>query len=290
MRAGHGDRAEASEAGSRVANAQALVIEAQARLEDAKTLFRTVVGRMPGRLKSAPGARKALPRTLAIAIQEARRAAPSVVATEHDAVAARAAIGSAYSRLYPKLNLEISGDAGRGLDGRGDRDVDARAMLVVRWTLFNGGINRARISEARARADEAGSIAANTRRQVEQQTRVSWTAMTAAGVRVPVLKRRLTLLRKTRAAYSSQFMTGERRLLDLLDAQNEIFLADAALRTEIFVGQYNAYRVLASMGQLVWALGLELPSEAVRPHRRSVLDGWSARVSPHQHVDAGPHK
>lgn len=290
VRAGHGDKAEASEAGSRVANARALVIEAQARLEDAKSLFRSVVGRMPGRLRDAPLPHKALPRTVAIAVQEARRAAPSVVATEHDTVAARAAIGSAYSRLYPKLNLEVSGDFGRGVDSRDDRDLDARAMLVVRWTLFNGGINRARIDEAQARASEAGSIEDNTRLLVERQTRVSWTAMVAARARIPVLRQRLALLRKTRSAYSSQFLTGERRLLDLLDSQNEIFLAEAALRTEVFVGHFNAYRVLASMGQLVWALGLEMPTEAVLPHKASVLDGWHARVSPHRHVHAGPHK
>lgn len=276
--AGHGDAAEETEAGSRVANAKAVVIEAQARLNDAKALFRAVVGRAPGRLHGARVPTKALPSSVSAAVAEAKIAAPSIVATQHDTTAAEAAIGSAYSRLYPKLNLEVSTYHGKGIEQQSDRDLDARAMFVVRWNLFNGGINLARIREAKARAGEAAEIAANTQRIVERETRVSWNAMVSARGRVPQLRKQLQLARATRSTYSDQFDTGARRLLDLLDAQSEVFLAEAALRTEEFVGTFNAYRVLAAMGRLVWALGLELPYEATEPHRRSILDSWKTVV------------
>ncbi|HUS98445.1 MAG TPA: TolC family protein [Hyphomicrobiaceae bacterium] len=176
-------------------------------------------------------------------------------------------------------SVELSSYYGKGINEKDDRDLDARAMLVVRWSLFNGGINRARINEASERAGEARSIAENTRRVVERETRVSWNAMVSARARVPTMRQRLNLLRSTRSTYAQQFGTGARRLLDLLDAQNEVFVADAALRTEEFVGQYNSFRVLAAMGRLVWAMGLELPAEATQPHQRSILDGWATTVS-----------
>ena len=276
--AGHGNSAEESEAGSRVANARALVIEAQARLEDAKSLFRAVVGRAPGRLAGAQAPRKALPSTVEQAVAEARSAAPSIIATQHDTVAAEAAIGSAYSRLYPKLNVELSTNHGKGIDQESDRDLDARAMLVVRWNLFNGGIDRARIHEAAARAGEASEIAANTQRIVERETRVSWNAMVAAHGRVPALRKQLQLARSTRSIYSDQFDTGARRLLDLLDAQSEVFVAEAALRTEEFIGAFNAHRVLAAMGKLVWALDAEMPPQAVEPHQEWILDRWTTVI------------
>jgi len=249
--AGHGDAAEATEAGSRVANAKAILIEARARLEDAKALFRSVVGRNSGRLAAAQVPLRALPKTVSIAVAEARSAAPSIVATQHDATAAAAAVGSAYSRLYPRLNFEWSTNHGKGVDVENDRDLEHRAMLVVRWNLFNGGINAARIREARARVGEATEIAANTQRIVERETRVSWNAMVAARGRIPALRKQLQLARATRSTYSEQFDTGARRLLDLLDAQSEVFIAEAALRTEEFVGRFNSFRVLAAMGRLV---------------------------------------
>ncbi len=276
--AGHGDAAERTEAGSRVAQARAILAEAKARYEDAKALFRSVVGRAPGRLQMASVPKRALPKSVAMAVAQAREAAPSVIATQHDAVAAEAAVGSAYSRLYPKLNAEFSTDHGKGIGQIGDRDLDARAMLVVRWNIFNGGINRARILEAKARAGEASNISANTQRIVEHETRVSWNAMVSAHTRVPALRSQLQLARATFATYSEQFDSGARRLLDLLDAQSEIFIAESSMRTEEFVGTFNAFRVLAATGQLVHALGLELPFEATNPHRKFILEGWGAMV------------
>jgi adhesin transport system outer membrane protein len=290
VRGGYGDDAEETEAGSRTANARAVMIEAQARHEDAQSLFRSVVGRSPGRLAAAGIPKRGLPRTVVAAVAEARRAAPSVIATEHDVVAAKASVGSAYSRLYPKLNLELSSYYGRHTEEQDDRDLDHRAMLVVRWNLFNGGINRARIYESRERASEAEEIAANTRRIVERETRNSWTAMRAAAERAPALRRQLDLSRRTRATYADQFFTGGRRLLDLLDAQTEVFVAESTLYNEQFVGKFNAYRVLAAMGRLVWALGEDLPEEAVRAHRKSILDAWKVRVSPHHNAKREGYK
>lgn len=275
---GLGNSAEETEAGSRVAQAQAIVAEAASRLEDAKALFRAVVGRAPVNLQPAAIPHKALPPSVEHAVAAARVAAPSVIATQHDAVAARAAVGSAYSRLYPKLNVELTSLHGKGTEQADDRDLDMRAMLVVRWSLFNGGINRARIREAYARSNEAVEINANTERVVERETRVSWNAIEAARVRVPALRRQLQLARATRATYSEQFDVGARRLLDLLDAQSEVFVADAALRTEEFVGRFNTFRVLAAMGRLVEAVGGAYPGEAVEPHEHWRVEFWKARV------------
>ncbi|MCH9806098.1 MAG: TolC family outer membrane protein [Alphaproteobacteria bacterium] len=275
---GLGNAAEETEAGSRVAQARAIVAEAEARLEDAKALFRAVVGRAPGRLQAARVPRSALPSSVSEAVAQARLAAPSVIATQHDAVAARATIGTAYSRLYPKLNFELSTYHGKGIDQEDDRDLDMRAMFVVRWSLFNGGINKARIRESYARANEAVEISANTERIVERETRVSWNAIKSADVRVPALRRQLNLARATRATYSDQFDVGARRLLDLLDAQSEVFVADAALRTEEFVGRFNTFRVLAAMGRLVEAIGVGLPAEAIEPHEHWRIEFWKPYV------------
>ncbi len=276
--AGHADAGERTEAASRVEKAKGLVFEAQERIAAASALFREVVGRAPRRLGDVAPPVKALPPTVSVAVAEARKAAPSVIATEHDASAADAAIGTAYSRLYPKLNLEVSTYAGKNIDERGDSQGDLRAMLVVRWTLFNGGTNIAQIREAKARALEATEIAENTKRIIERETRVSWSAMMRARDRVPALRRELGLARATRETYLDQFRSGSRRLLDLLDAQAEVFVTEASYETERFYGAFNTYRILAAMGRLVWALGMEMPDEATTPHRASILDRWSTVV------------
>lgn len=275
--AGKANAAESSEAAARAASATAIVAEAEARVQDARALFKSVTGRMPASLSPA-GPAHGLPGTVEAAVAEAVVAAPSVVATQFDAVAADAAVGSAYSRFSPKLNLEVTTDHGWGTSENNDRNLEARAMVVVRWNLFNGGIDRARIWEAKARAGEASEISASTQRIVERETRVSWDAMSAAAVRVPALSQQLGLQRQRRSAYLEQFDTGQRRLLDILDVQNEIFVVDSSLRTEELIGIYSGYRVLAAMGRLVPALGLDLPVEAAAPPAPTLVDGWRTEV------------
>lgn len=275
---GVANAAESTEAAARTANAKAIAAEAEARLHDAMALFKSVVGRLPVKLDQAPAAR-GLPGTVDAAVGEAVVAAPSIVATNFDAIAAEAAVGSAYSRFSPKLNLELGTSRYWSVSEIGDKDFDASAMLVVRWNLFNGGIDKARVWEAKARAAEASEISANTARNVERETRVSWDAHKAAVIRVPALREQLRLQRSRRSAYLEQFDTGQRRLLDILDVQNEIFVVDSSLRTEELIGIYSGYRLLAAMGRLVPALGLELPSEAAVPPAPTLIDGWRTEVN-----------
>lgn len=270
--AGRGNAGEESEARARVANGRAVLAEAEARILDAYALFRSVVGRAPNQLAAAQPPRNALPSGVEAAVGQARQFAPSVIATQHDAVAAEAAVGSAYSRLFPRLNLEMTTEHGKSITEAHDRNIDATAMLVVRWNLFNGGIDKARIREASARAAEAAQVSLNTERLIEREVRLSWTAIQSADQRVRHLGEQLRQNRKTRSIYSEQFNAGQRRLLDLLDIQNESFVTEASLRTEELVGKYNTYRVLAAMGKLVPALGLDLPEEAVTPHAPGVFE------------------
>ena len=116
--AGKGSSSEESEAGSRLANAVALVAEAEGRVRDADALFRSIVGRAPGTLSPVRAPSSALPNSVENAVGEAVVAAPSVIATQHDTIAAEAAVGSAYARFSPKLNFELTGS-----DAQGDNEA-----------------------------------------------------------------------------------------------------------------------------------------------------------------------
>ena len=271
---GRGASSDLSEAQSRTAQAEAWVVEAQGRLRDADSLFRAVVGRAPGKLTSAGVPPVGRPPNVETAVAQAVAFAPSVLATQHDAAAAQAALGSTHARFMPRVNLEVSTHRGWGMTEDGDRSVDTRAMLVVRWNLLNGGIDKARIWGAKSRSREAAEISANTRRIIERERMASWNAMQTAGARVPLLRRQVESIVSTRRAYNAQFYGGSRRLLDLLNVQSELFMAQATLRTEEFVRVYNSYRLLAAMGTLVPALGLQPPPEAAPPHAPTVVHGW----------------
>jgi len=271
---GHGTVADRSEAVGRAARARALRVEAGARLRDAEALYRSLVGEAPTKLSKVRVPHEAMPRTVNAAVATAVETAPSVLATQHDATAAKATIGSAFSRFFPKVNLELNANQARGTSESSDKSHEMSALVVVRWNLFNGGIDKARKWEAVARAREATEISENTKRIVARETRASWTAIRAAKARVPLLSKELRQAQITRNTYNRQYDGGQRRLLDLLNIQAEIFTADASLRNEHFVQVYNSFRILAATGQLVGALNIDLPLEATTPHAPTLIDGW----------------
>ena len=101
--------------------------------------------------------------------------------------------------------------------------------------------------------------------------------MESAEIRRLALGRQLVFNRQTRKTYSEQFDAGQRRLLDLLEIQNEVFVAEATQATEEAAAKYNVYRVLAGMGRVVEVLSLEMPAEAVTPKAANIVEGWRVR-------------
>lgn len=144
-------------------------------------------------------------------------------------------------------------------------------LLVARWNVYRGGIDLARKREAVARMEEARDTLEKTRREVVQQVRFSWNAMNAARERRLSVRAQLEANEKVSTAYSLQYDRGRRTLLDLLDIQNEIFINRTNLVTEDFTVKFGVFRTLATMGKLFKVLGTQLPDEAVRAPRSTLL-------------------
>jgi outer membrane protein, adhesin transport system len=263
---GRGASSEVSQAQARLQAAKASRVEADARHKDAVSLYIAVVGvKPPVKLTPGPAPVKRLPKSVDSAVAQAQKGAPAIIARMFDASAATAAIAVAKSEFYPKITAELSADYAYDVDRTYGRRAEASAMVVYRQNLYRGGVDSARVREAQARASEAQATADVMRRTVEREVRLSWTAMHAARMRAEIIGRQLEQNKTVIAAYKEQFELGQRTLLDILDIQNEMFVNATTRTTETFVSEYNVYRVLAAMGQLIPAIGADYPEDAKRP-------------------------
>ena len=77
--------------------------------------------------------------------------------------------------------------------------------------------------------------------------------------------------RQVREAYQQQFTAGKRTLLDLLEAENQLFLSQTNQVTEQYQEQAAEYRLLALKGVLLDRLQVQPPSEAVH-EKMGVVD------------------
>ena len=155
--------------------------------------------------------------------------------------------------------------SGGGSDDGSDQSAyNASALVVVRWNIYRGGADTARVKEFKHRLAESTEQMLVNERQVAEDARVSWNGIQTARQSVEILKREVDANVSTRDIYRQQFDIGQRGLLDLLDADNELFLSRDSLITATYAEMFAAYRLLATTGMLVEALGLQEPATAMQ--------------------------
>jgi adhesin transport system outer membrane protein len=258
---GVGRRADLEQAQARLALAQANMSSAEANLREANIQFQRVVGEMPRDL-----ARPALPEGVPAAEEDALGVAvnnhPLLNSASADIEAAQAQTRAAESLLRPRVDLELGTSWNNNLDGVRYKNNDAYAMLRLKYNLYNGGTDKARVAERRIQEMEASEIMNRTRRQVEESTRLSWNSLLTSSDRLPKLKAHADATEQTRDAYAKQFNIGQRTLLDLLDSENELYTARSNYIDGQYVEMFARYRLLADMGKLVEELGVAPREEA----------------------------
>jgi adhesin transport system outer membrane protein len=257
-RSGVGDKRQAE---SRLAQARADLVNAQRRLDDARAFYTRLVGSEPLDLKKPTLSEKIFPTTLQQALNDTAASNPSVTVALRDIEAAEARARSTNAPFWPRLDLEVTGSQGHNIDGlQGDNDSFS-ALLVARWNLYSGGGDTARRRAALERVTEARERMMKIKIKADEETRRSWNALVRQREQAKVLAARLSSAEGVLAAYRQQFSVGQRDLLDVLDAQNDVFLARSAHTTALFSALFAGYRVVAVSGELLAAFKIKDPNE-----------------------------
>lgn len=266
-REGGGTIADVRQAEARLASAETALNAAIGNLRDARATYIARVSVPPADLDDPTAPYVALPETDEAAARRASFGSPTVLIADADIETARAELRGSRAGFYPRLDLELGTAANENIDGIEGGDVDAQALLVFRYNLFRGGGDIAREREAFFRIKEARQALARARRNAEEDARLSYNALQTAQARVESLRAEAEAQRATRDAYAQQFMLGQRDLLDLLDAENQLFLARTNLITAEFTEMFAVYRVLAVTGDLLMVLEVDAPKEAINIYR-----------------------
>jgi adhesin transport system outer membrane protein len=259
---GVGRKADLEQALARLSLAQANLASAEANLREANIQFQRVVGEAPIGL-ARPAEPTGVPTSQEDAMGTAVNNHPLMKSAEADIEATRAQTRAGESLLRPRVDFEMGTGYNNNLDGVEYKDNDAYAMLRLRYNLYRGGTDEARVAQRRIETQEAIEVLNRTRRQVEESTRLSWNSLMTSADRLPKLKAHADATEQTREAYAKQFSIGQRTLLDLLDSENELYTARSNYIDGQFVEMFARYRLLADMGTLVSSLGVAPREEAV---------------------------
>ncbi len=257
-RSGEGDLQQAKE---RFSAAEAIRAEFRQRLEEARGAYRQSVGIEANNLK-APGRLTGLPADKDTALAVTLRHNPTIQASESDSKAARHGFDATTGQFGPTVALE-----GRALTGKdtgglaGSRD-EYSGRVRMTWNVFTGGQTSWRRVEAAERMAEQSARHGRLQREAFDAIDRAWAARTITTDRVLALRRQIEAARKTVEAYRKEYENGQRTLIDLLNAENQVFNAMVSLSSTRGVSVFADYQLLAAMGKLLEYLKTPAPEEA----------------------------
>jgi adhesin transport system outer membrane protein len=166
------------------------------------------------------------------------------------------------STLYPKVDLEANASFGDNLSGIDGHDNSQSVLAVMKWNLYRGGADQDRQREFMYRYAQTKERRAQAARQVEKDVRDTWAGMIAADRRAKEFQDQATANEKVVAVYLDQFSLDRRTLLDVLDAQNELFVSRSSHVNALYTEMFAVFRVLALEGQMLNTLDIPKPREA----------------------------
>ena len=249
---------------ARVARSHADLLATEGNFADAKTTYQRVTGNLPEGLEE-PDEKccDGLPSTLNGALEIALEKHPLLRSTVANYAASLSQIQTAQASMRPRVHLEIESGINRNIDGATGADEDVLAMIRLKHNLYNGGADKLKISETKYLSVEQKETAMRINKDVEEEVRLAWNGLDTAARNLPHLKTHADASKKSHAAYLQQFKIGKRSLLDLLDIENEMFIAQLDYISGQSIERIACYRLLASMGVLLETLGIESVESAV---------------------------
>jgi adhesin transport system outer membrane protein len=260
---GVGRESDLDQAQARLAGAQSNVVERETDLRDSLVRYVSLVGYPPLEVLIRPKPTKDdLPATLDEAIAHAVANHPSIYATEADMEAAQEQLRNARSLYWPRIEVGFNRRYGDDLDGVEGWDEDISIMLYFNYNLYNGRADRAKIQRSVYGIEQVRSLREDTVREVSEAVRQAWNGYTATERRMASLERHVASMLKTRDAYIEQWQINDRTLLDVLDAENELYTSQRTLVEAQRDYTTALYRLRASMGTLVAHFDADMPYEA----------------------------
>lgn len=254
---GVGRRSQLQQTEGRVARAHASLIAQQNNLQDAMTQMHQILGRY---IQSSDLSKPKLPphpgMEIDDLIDQALANHPAIRVASYNIQAAQSDYHRSKRNNYPRLDLKLAKEVGDDLNGlEGDTD-NLSLVLNMSYNFYRGGADQAERKKKISAIHEQQQFAVRVRRQVINTLRLAWVADQSLNRQLKFLSTHIVKSRETVASYREEFFIGQRDLIDLLDAENELNTAKNQHTHAYFDAIAARYRIYEGVGTLFDVLNL----------------------------------
>ena len=269
-------RTDVALAEARLAQARSGLATAQGDLLQAQAEYTAVTGRSPGQLAPPPRLPKLI-NNIDAAISQAVRRHPDMDAAQRLVSQTELLIKAATADLDPTLSLTGQLSSTEQLSSS-SFSSSGTVGLNLSGPIYRGGRLSSLVRQARAQRDAQRGNLHNVRHVVQQNVRNALANVASTTASIEASQEQIRAARVAFRGVREEATLGARTTLDVLDAEQELLNAQAALITAEAQQYIAAYTVLQSIGRLT-ARDLRLNVKIYDPkaYYDLVKDGPAAR-------------
>jgi TolC family type I secretion outer membrane protein len=265
-------RTDVAQAEARVSNSVAERVGAQAELTVARASYLNVVGTLPGELRSPPTLAN-LPATEREAREIAVENNPTIRRAVFIERAARADIAVQFGVLLPRLELTAEMSRTEDASSRGSLTTRNEISAQLTVPLYQSGSVHAQVRATREVASQRRIKIEEARRSVLETTTLWWETLVTARAQIAAFREAVRAAEIALDGVEQEAAVGSRTTLDVLDAEQELFLVRVDLVRAEHDDVVASYSLEAVIGRLT-AAHLRLPVQTYDPtsHYLAVRD------------------
>jgi outer membrane protein len=246
-------RTDVAQSESRLALARSAARSAEARLIAAREGYIQVVGKAPLDLQTPP-ALPGLPASPDEAVTIALDNNPDLIAANQRSKAAAFDVKTASAGRLPRVSVFAGADYSDALGsvnvaGAGQSATSAVAGLRMTMPLFQGGLPAAQRRQAQAREGATIEQAIAIERAVIANVRAAYAQWQAAGDVIESSQTAVSAAELSLEGVRAENTVGNRTILDILDAENELLNAQVQLATAKRNAYVAGFNLLSAMGK-----------------------------------------
>jgi outer membrane protein len=268
-------RTDVAQAEARSSGAASALSAARAALQASRATYARLIGRQPGTLRDPGPARRLIPRSLQEALARGEGENPTILASIFRERSQDHIVKQTKGELLPSVDLQANYT--RSYDGGGGVEREEVTTVTGRVTvpIYEAGEVSARIrqnietrSQLRHQIDEAREL-------VRSNVTSAWGTLVATRAQIISDGAQSEANRVALAGVREEEKVGQRTVLDVLNAEQELLNAEVALTTSKRDLVVASYALLSSMG-IIGSSDLDLAVEQYDPtlHYKEIRNKW----------------
>ncbi len=250
--------ADVTQTQSRLSRALSTLAESKAALESSAAAYRRLTGKAP-RALITPNLPANGYSSLESIIASSQALNPKITALRWDIETAKATVDLSKSNFHPRIYFEYSYNYNYQVQSDTDWNQGHAFMLRGVWNIFNGFYDWYDTKSSLATERQRRREMEETRILLIEQAESTWAGYLSEQDRAKHYAVAVEQGTLTRDMYVEQFNLGQRSLLDVLDAENEVFTSSQQYTNSRMNEVGSMYRLLALGGELTAGFGVRPP-------------------------------